>query len=91
MYCLPRLKFRYPTHPAITLAVFSAAFLLSCSPQQQDAGPQRPPVQDLPYKVSDSGDPDPIANPSAVKGGSFHTWAGGYPKSLNMWLDYNSF
>jgi len=39
----------------------------------------------------EDGDFDPIADPRALKGGRFQTWAGGYPKSLNMWLDYNAF
>ena len=50
-----------------------------------------PAVQDLLPAVEAGGELDPIASPAAVKGGSFFTWAGGYPKSLNMWLDYNSF
>ena len=41
--------------------------------------------------VATTGEFDPIASPEAKKGGSYFTWGGGYPKSLNMWLDYNSF
>jgi microcin C transport system substrate-binding protein len=50
-----------------------------------------PAVQDSPVTLLDGGEIDPIANPAAVKGGSFFTWAGGYPKSLNMWLEYSQF
>jgi len=50
-----------------------------------------PAVVDEPITLEAGGQFDPIASPQAVKGGSFFTWAGGYPKSLNMWLDYNSF
>jgi microcin C transport system substrate-binding protein len=50
-----------------------------------------PVVKDELVTVEADGELDPIASPAAVKGGSFFTWAGGYPKSLNMWLDYNSF
>lgn len=39
----------------------------------------------------DSGEADPIANPEATVGGTFNDWSAGWPKSLNMWLDYNSF
>ncbi len=34
--------------------------------------------------------PDAIASPQAVKGGTFSLWAGGYPKSLNYYLDQNT-
>jgi microcin C transport system substrate-binding protein len=39
----------------------------------------------------DSGMADPIANTTAVNGGTYTTWSAGWPKSLNMWLDYSSF
>jgi microcin C transport system substrate-binding protein len=41
--------------------------------------------------VDSTGEFDPIANPAAVPGGTYTTWGGPSPKSLNMWLDYNSF
>lgn len=41
--------------------------------------------------VEAGGEPDPIANPAARPGGTYTTWGGPTPKSLNMWLDYNSF
>jgi microcin C transport system substrate-binding protein len=50
-----------------------------------------PVVKDEAVVLQSDGKLDPIASAEAVKGGSFFTWAGGYPKSLNMWLDYNSF
>jgi microcin C transport system substrate-binding protein len=54
--------------------------------------PQNPnAVQDAPVQVEATGEVDPIADPAALRGGSLVTWAGGYPKSLNMWLDYNTF
>lgn len=37
-----------------------------------------------------TGTYDPIANPSAPVGGTYTAWGSGFPKSLNMWLDYNS-
>jgi len=33
---------------------------------------------------------DPIANQAAPSGGTYTAWGSGFPKSLNMWLDYNS-
>lgn len=41
--------------------------------------------------VLEAGERDPIASPEAAKGGVYSTWGGPFPKSLNMWLDYNSF
>lgn len=49
-----------------------------------------PPVIDTEV-VKEEGAPDPIASPEATKGGVFTTWGGAFPKSLNMWLDFNSF
>lgn len=42
-------------------------------------------------QVEKGGELDPIANPNAVPGGIYTTWGSSFPKSLNMWLDYNSF
>ena len=50
-----------------------------------------PKVQDSPIQVEATGEADPIASPEAVPGGSFCSWQGPYPKSLNAWLDNNSF
>ncbi len=79
-------------HSALQFVVSGCVLLLlsSCSPQENSSAPQSPPVVDIPFEIA-PGEFDPIANQEAVKGGRFHTWAGGYPKSLNMWLDYNSF
>ena len=41
--------------------------------------------------IQASGELDPIANPKATKGGTFTSWGSSFPKSLNMFLDYNSF
>ena len=48
-------------------------------------------VRDVPVQVEQTGQIDPIASPEARTGGSYTTWAGEFPKSLNMWLDYNEF
>ena len=37
------------------------------------------------------GEADPIALGNAQSGGTFTTWGGSFPKSLNMFLDYNAF
>ncbi len=37
------------------------------------------------------GQPDPIANPNALPGGTYTGWGSSFPKSLNMFLDLTSF
>lgn len=65
-----------------------------CHPKNQttdastDAGPA---VKDIAVQVETTGEADTIAVPEAKHGGSYTTWAGEYPKSLNQWLDFNSF
>lgn len=50
-----------------------------------------PPVKDAPVEVESGGENDPIADAGAVRGGVINIWGGPFPKSLNCWLDYNSF
>jgi microcin C transport system substrate-binding protein len=50
-----------------------------------------PPVTDQPVVMDTTGERDPIAVPEALRGGELTTWGAGYPKSLNYWLDANSF
>ena len=66
-------------------------FLLVIACGKSGPAPQAPKIQDVPVQVEATGEADPIAAPEAVTGGSFTTWGGGYPKSLNVWLDNNSF
>lgn len=47
----------------------------------------RPKVVDTPFEPDTGGEADPIANPAATKGGTYATWQGGFPKSLNYWLE----
>ncbi len=58
------------------------------TPTSQESSP---PVEEVVVQVEETGELDPIAVQEAVKGGTYTTWGGPYPKSLNMWLDYNSF
>jgi len=58
----------------------------------QQSGPDSTSsIKDAPVQIEAGGEADPIAVEGAVKGGSYSTWAGEFPKSLNMWLDYNTF
>ena len=50
-----------------------------------------PAVQDVAVVVATEGERDPIADESAIRGGVLNTWGGPYPKSLNYWVDPNSF
>jgi len=47
-------------------------------------------VKDVPVQIEPGGEPDPIAVPTALRGGTLTSWMGPFPKSLNMWLDYNN-
>lgn len=68
------------------------AVLAGCGgSQSKDSRQVGPPVQDSPISLAATGEFDPIASPDAKKGGTFFAWGSGFPKSLNMWLDYNSF
>lgn len=77
-----------------SLLLLSAAILLFLS---SGCGRPKPPetrsakaVEDHNIEV-EKGELDPSASTEAKRGGSLNTWAGPFPKSLNMWLDYNSF
>ncbi len=72
--------------------LFPCLLLMACGKSSPPPTTQSAPkVQDTPVKVEATGEIDPIASPDAVHGGSFCSWPGDYPKSLNQWLDYNSF
>jgi microcin C transport system substrate-binding protein len=76
-------------HPAfLALAAATLSILTACGPART---PSAPVVTDVPVEVETTGESDPIAVPTAQRGGTFATWGGPYPKSLNSWLDYNSF
>jgi microcin C transport system substrate-binding protein len=88
-------NFRFPNPAARALAILIAtsAFFTACKRSSTDpvlmaAGP---PVADVAVEVESGGELDPIASPDAKRGGSYVAWAGPYPKSLNMFLDYNTF
>jgi microcin C transport system substrate-binding protein len=40
--------------------------------------------------VATFGEPDPIASPEAQIGGTYNLWGAHFPKSLNMFRDYNA-
>jgi microcin C transport system substrate-binding protein len=73
--------------------IFSAILLLGCGEKKKEEGQGSSSnvIQSEKIVVEEKGEFDPIANPKAVKGGTYTSWGGSYPKSLNMFLDYNSF
>lgn len=84
---MSRISLRSLVPAAAALAI--AATVAGCSRKESDkAGGGR--IEEH-VVVDSTGTFDPIANPAAVPGGTFNTWGGPSPKSLNMWLDYNSF
>jgi len=85
--------FRLTLHAVLsftTLSVALALFTLGCGRPQPSGSTVSKPTEDAKVAI-EPGEADPSASPQAVPGGSLTTWAGGFPKSLNMWLDYNSF
>jgi len=86
----PRLAFPLLPFASCLLSVLLVTSA-GCNRSTGTARKVGPPVEDSPITLQAGGDFDPIAHPDARKGGALFTWGGGYPRSLNMWLDYNSF
>lgn len=72
------------------VAVPVSGVLSGCSGQTGDSTGRYARIEEN-VIVDSTGDFDPIANDNAIPGGTYNTWGGPAPKSLNMWLDYNSF
>lgn len=73
--------------------ILSGALLLiavACVECGNGSSAQLPPVKDQAVSLDAAGELDPIADARAVRGGSFTVWGSDFPKSLNMWLDFNS-
>ncbi|HWB60760.1 MAG TPA: extracellular solute-binding protein [Chthoniobacteraceae bacterium] len=64
-----------------------ALLLAGCGKQQ----PKNEAIKDQQVQVEQAGEIDPSAGEGAKQGGTYSAWGGPFPKSLNMWLDYNSF
>lgn len=75
------------------LYILTVLILAGCKKAEEHsaASPQNSQGNNQPILVEQSGEADPIAVEGARKGGSYTTWGGEFPKSLNMWLDNNSF
>jgi microcin C transport system substrate-binding protein len=61
--------------------------LLAACGKTGGPAPTAPAVQDTAVQVEATGEIDPTAAPEAVPGGTFSSWQGDFPKSLNGWLD----
>jgi microcin C transport system substrate-binding protein len=69
-------------------------FLMGCGGNDKEKGKESKEsttVTPESVVVEDTGEFDPIANPNAVKGGTYTSWGSSFPKSLNYFLDANSF
>ncbi len=75
--------------PVFAAAVFWLGFS-SCQKRDEAKTSESAEVS-APIAVDSTGEFDPVANTAAVAGGTYTAWAGGFPKSLNFWLDPNSF
>lgn len=90
--CIFELFMKTPA--ALLIPLLLCFFLPGCG-QEENQNPARKfgevelIKEDL-YQPS-YGEADPIALPNTKPGGTFTTWGGPFPKSLNMFLDYNSF
>ncbi|MBW1915631.1 MAG: ABC transporter substrate-binding protein [Deltaproteobacteria bacterium] len=74
----------------ITACFCLLILLFGCS-EKDNKNNDAQPKASINFVLEESGEFDPIANPDAVKGGTLTTWGSSFPKSLNMFLDYNSF
>jgi microcin C transport system substrate-binding protein len=75
------------------LCIFCVISLFGCGEKKKEEGQggSQSVIPTEKFVVEEKGEYDPIANPKAVKGGAYTSWGGSFPKSLNMFLDYNSF
>jgi microcin C transport system substrate-binding protein len=73
------------------LALAGLPFALAACGKKESASKENASAVAENTVVDSTGEFDPIANPDATPGGTFNTWGGPSPKSLNMWLDYTSF
>ncbi|MBD3420704.1 MAG: ABC transporter substrate-binding protein [Chitinivibrionales bacterium] len=74
------------------LSGLSIIVLFACGEKrdiEKEKAASRQAAQDV--VMESGGEFDPIADPNAKPGGTYTTWGSSFPKSLNMWLDYNSF
>lgn len=77
-------------HTVILLCCLSLLFW-GCGEKVADKGEKAPSQETAPVALEEQGEQDPITNPKAVTGGTYTTWGGSFPKSLNAFLDPNSF
>ena len=76
------------------LQILPLLLLTACGKQQPSSTSQSgggSAIQDAPVQLQTDGEIDPIAVDGAKKGGTYSTWGGPFPKSLNVWLDNNNF
>lgn len=79
------------TRHLASFALLAVIVLLAACGDGTRPTPPETKVTDVDVELETTGEFDPIAVPTAKRGGTFTSWGGPYPKSLNMWLDYNSF
>ncbi|MFC1816200.1 extracellular solute-binding protein [Thermodesulfobacteriota bacterium] len=66
-------------------------FLMGCGERVDEKEKRKSLPETQSVQVETKGEFDPIANPKAIKGGTYTTWGSSFPKSLNVFLDSNSF
>lgn len=75
----------------LAAAAMAAILAWGCNKKEAGGTSRRPAVESGAVEVDTVGEADPQARPEAVPGGTYTTWGGPFPKSLNMWLEYTTF
>jgi microcin C transport system substrate-binding protein len=82
------------TFPHLLIYLFLGILFSGCGDSSESNNQDEPTgngaLQEDVFQPS-YGERDPIALENTNPGGTFITWGGSFPKSLNMFLDYNSF
>lgn len=78
---------------SLILLSFICLSLIACQSEKKSEAKTALHCSEAPSIPKDSllGEFDPIASDQAVACGEINLWGASFPKSLNMWEDYNSF
>ncbi|MGL1902064.1 MAG: extracellular solute-binding protein [Fibrobacterales bacterium] len=75
----------------LTLVLTFFACNQNSQPKNDEKNGRATNEKSIDLTLETAGEKDPIASNKAVVGGTFTTWGSSFPKSLNAWVDYNSF